>query len=110
MERVNGHRNHPRNRLRDQPMCFFPFIEYYKPFTQYSVKTQDLLFLYYRFYISMDLSDEKYTKCKLEECINVDFFIKVLEFCTRVDLRGSGVFCRVLPGFLDYKMLKHGTM
>ena len=27
MERVNGHRNHPRNRLRDQPMCFFPFIE-----------------------------------------------------------------------------------
>ena len=44
MERVNGHRNHPRNRLRDQPMCFFPFIEYYKPFSQYCVKTQDLLF------------------------------------------------------------------
>ena len=36
---------------------------------------QDLLFLYYRFYISMDLSDEKYTLCKLEESINVDFFI-----------------------------------
>ena len=62
-------------------------------------QSKNLLFLYYRFYISMDLSDEKYTKCKLEECINVDFFIKVLEFCTRVDLRGSGVFCRVLPGF-----------
>ena len=55
--------------------CVFPFIEYYKPFTQFCVKTQDLLFLYYRFYISMDLSDEKYTKCKLEECINVNFFI-----------------------------------
>ena len=57
--------------------CVFPFIEYYKPFTQFCVKTQDLLFLYYRFYISMDLSDEKYTKYKSEECINVIFNRKI---------------------------------